>query len=131
MTFDIADVLAMGTDMFADVVLHEMAHSLGVGSIWGRLGLVTDGLFTGENAVAEYHELGGTLAGIPVEQDGGSGTAGSHWDEETFVNELMTGYINEGENYFTEMSAASFADLGYVITTNLASVTEPGYTFMA
>ena len=43
----------------------------------------------------------------------------------------MTGYINAGENYFTEMSAASFADLGYVITTNLESVTEPGYVFTA
>ena len=50
-----------------------------------------------------------------MEQDGGSGTAGSHWDEETFGNELMTGYINDGPNYFTAMSAASFKDLGYVI----------------
>ena len=38
-----------------------------------------------------------TLGFIAVEQDGGSGTAGSHWDEETFNNELMTGYINDGE----------------------------------
>jgi hypothetical protein len=40
MKFDIADVNAMGLEAFADVVLHEMAHSLGFGSIWGRLGLV-------------------------------------------------------------------------------------------
>ena len=125
MKFDIADVNAMGLEAFADVVLHEMAHSLGFGSIWGRLGLVENGQFTGDNAVAEYLELGGTGSGIPVEQDGGSGTAGSHWDEETFVNELMTGYINDGYNPFSEMSAASFADLGYVIDPNYGGIAEP------
>ncbi|HEX8642314.1 MAG TPA: leishmanolysin-related zinc metalloendopeptidase [Allosphingosinicella sp.] len=129
MKFDIADVNDMGLAAFADVVLHEMAHSLGFGSIWDRLGLVTNGLFTGTKAVAEYHAMGGTAAGIPVEQDGGSGTAGSHWDEEIFGNELMTGYINEGENYFTAMSAASFADMGYVINPNYASLSDAGYVF--
>lgn len=129
MTFDIADVDAMDLATFADVVLHEMAHSLGVGSIWDRLGLVSNGLFTGANAVREYHLMGGTASGIPVEQDGGSGTAGSHWDEEIFGNELMTGYINAGENYFTAMSAASFADLGYVISADYASLSDAGYVF--
>ena len=125
MTFDIADVEAMGLEMFAEVVLHEMAHSLGIGSIWGRLGLVTDGLYTGEDAVAEYVELGGNAAGIPVEQDGGGGTAGSHWDEETFGNELMTGYINLGDNPLSEMTAAAFADLGYTLAPNYGGVAEP------
>jgi hypothetical protein len=125
MKFDIVDVNAMGLDAFADVVLHEMAHSLGFGSIWDRLGLVTNGIFTGDNANDEYFALGGTGAGIPVEQDGGSGTAGSHWDEEYFDNELMTGYINDGYNPFSVISAASFADLGYVIDPNYGSLAEP------
>ena len=129
MKFDIADVNAMGLDAFADVVLHEMGHSLGFGSIWSRLDLVTNGLFTGDNALAEYLAMGGSGSGIPVEQDGGAGTAGSHWDEELFNNELMTGYINEGENYFTAMSAASFADMGYAIATNYADLADPGYMF--
>ena len=103
-----------------------MAHSLGFGSIWDRLGLVSNGQFTGTNANNEYHALGGSGL-IPVEQDGGSGTAGSHWDEETFGNELMTGYINDGENYFTAMSAASFRDLGYVITPNYSTWADTGY----
>ena len=38
------------------------------------------------------------LEAFPVEQDGGSGTAGSHWDEETFGNELMTGYVNTDDD---------------------------------
>jgi hypothetical protein len=130
MQFDIVDVNAMGLDVFAEVVLHEMAHSLGFGSIWDRLGLVTNGLYTGANALAEYLDMGGTGSGIPVEQDGGAGTAGSHWDEETFNNELMTGYINDGENYFTDMSAASFADLGYTIRSDYSAIVDPGYVFV-
>jgi hypothetical protein len=127
MQFDIADVNAMGVSVFSEVVLHEMSHSLGFGSIWARLGLVTNGQFTGSHAVDEYHRLGGTASGVPVEQDGGSGTAGSHWDEETFGNELMTGYINNGMNYFTAMSAASFQDLGYTIAQGYGGAVDSGY----
>ena len=130
MKFDIVDVNAMSLGVFEEVVLHEMSHSLGFGSIWDRLGLVSNGLFTGENALDEYLAMGGTGSGIPVEQEGGSGTAGSHWDEETFLNELMTGYINNGPNYFTEMSAASFADLGYVINPDYGPVVDPGYVLV-
>ena len=126
MQFDIVDVNDMGLTVFSDVVLHEMSHSLGFGSIWDRLSLVSNGEFTGANAVQAYHNLGGT-GFIAVEQDGGAGTAGSHWDEETFNNELMTGYINDGENYFTAMSAASFADLGYQLSGNYLNYVETGY----
>ena len=128
MQFDIVDVNDMGVTVFSDVVLHEMAHSLGFGSIWDRLGLVSNGSFTGTNANNEFHALGGTGL-IPVEQDGGAGTAGSHWDEETFNNELMTGYINDGENYFTAMSAASFKDMGYQIISGYANWADDGYIF--
>ena len=99
MQFDIVDVAAMGASVFAQVVLHEMSHSLGFGSIWDRKALVTNGEYTGANAVAQFHALGGS-GNIAVEQDGGSGTAGSHWDETTFGNELMTGYINDGPELF-------------------------------
>jgi hypothetical protein len=127
MQFDIADVAALGA-AFSDVVLHEMSHSLGFGSIWDRLGLVTNGEFTGANAVAQFHGMGGS-GNILVELDGGSGTAGSHWDEETYGNELMTGYLNDGPNYFTGMSAASFADLGYQLDPNYLSHVDQGYIF--
>jgi len=129
MQFDIADVTDLGT-AFADVVLHEMSHSLGFGSIWDRLGLVTNGEFTGANALQQYHDVMHQTGNIPVEQDGGSGTAGSHWDEETFGNELMTGYLNDGANYFTGMSAASFADLGYQLHSDYLQHVDQGYIFV-
>jgi hypothetical protein len=127
MQFDIVDVADMGATAFADVVLHEMSHSLGFGSIWDRKGLVSNGEYTGANAVQQFHNMGGT-GNILVEQDGGAGTAGSHWDEETYGNELMTGYLNDGPNYFTAMSAASFADLGYQLHSDYLQHVDTGYS---
>ena len=48
----------------------------------------------------------------PVETDGGSGTAGGHWDDEIFEDEIMTGFISD-ENYVSSMTVASLEDLGY------------------
>lgn len=100
------------------IVLHEMAHALGfAGVVFDGLGLVDGaGNFTGANAVASY---GGTL--VPIEDGGGSGTAGSHWDEATFApdgtpmpNDLMTGYIGQNEQtLISDTTIAAFADLGY------------------
>ena len=113
MEFDIADAdtfYDMG--LWGDIVLHEMLHSIGFGTIWDYKGLIsgagTDNpLFTGELAAGEIG-----AAGVPVEQDGGAGTRDSHWDEETFDNEIMTGYINDS-NYVSDMTVASLEDLGY------------------
>ena len=42
----------------------------------------------------------------------------------------MTGYINSGQNYFTEMSAASFADLGYVTISDYGGWADDGYQLL-
>lgn len=113
MEFDIADAENYDArGLFDDLVLHEMAHALGFGALWDRFGLVDENsLYTGEFAKAESLLIFGTET-IIVETDGGNGTAGSHWDDSTYTNELMTGYISD-PNYFSTMSAAAFADLGY------------------
>ncbi len=118
MQFDVADADYFNSlGLFDDIVVHEMAHSLGFGSIWGYLGLVDgNNEFTGALAKAESLALFETDV-IAVETDGGGGTAGSHWDEATYGNELMTGYINNS-NYFSDMSAASFGDLGYQLAAD-------------
>lgn len=122
MQFDIADASYYeGQGLFNDIVFHEMGHSIGFGSIWDRLGLVdSSGHFTGTNAQAESLEDFKTST-IYVEQDGGSGTAGSHWDEATYGNEIMTGYINPS-NFLSDMTAASYADLGYQIAANFETL---------
>jgi len=102
-----------------DIILHEMGHALGfIGVIFDHFGL-TDGSghFIGANAVAAY---GGA---VPLENNGGAGTAGSHWDETGFApngvamsNELMTGYFVPGEQtYLSDTTVGALADLGYVV----------------
>jgi len=60
---------------------------------------------------------------VPLENGGGSGTAGSHWDETNFMpngvpmsNELMTGFFVPGEvTLLSDTTIGAFADIGYVV----------------
>jgi leishmanolysin len=121
MQFDVADASAYQAGLFDDIVLHEMLHTVGFGTIWSAKGLITGGGFNGALANAVYP---GTAL-IPLELDGGSGTAYAHWDEETFSNELMTGYI-DGDNDLSYMTIASLGDLGYSVVSG-ASYAPPTF----
>ena len=133
MQFDIADAANFDSlHLFDDIVLHEMLHSIGFGTMWEMMGLTTgtiaDGTlqFNGPDAIAAYiAEFGATGAtGVPIETDYGSGTAGGHWDEATFQNELMTGFIGtlddyQEPNYVSGMTVAALEDMGYETQWNL------------
>ena len=122
MQFDVADAnVYQAAGLFDDIVLHEMLHTVGFGTIWADKGLISGGGFNGPLANAVYP--GSAL--IPVELDGGAGTAYSHWDEETFTSELMTGYI-DGDNYLSYMTVASLGDLGYNVVSG-ASYSQPWF----
>ena len=128
MTFDAADAEALlATGQWSSVILHEMMHSLGLGTIWNLAGLVSqpasgEAYYMGANGSAWfsllYPELAAVTGGrVPVETDGGAGTAFAHWDEDAFGPELMTGYLNGGtENSLSNLSIGSLADLGYRLT---------------
>ena len=120
MEFDISDVQAALEDgIFDDIALHEMLHVLGFGTLWDQKELTTNSslgreLFIGSQAVAAYQsefEIPDAL-GVPLESSGGAGTAGSHWEDSIFNNELMTGFIGE-ETFISATSIASLGDLGY------------------
>jgi hypothetical protein len=127
MQFDVEDASSyLGKGLWDDIVTHELMHVLGLGSLWnyGANPLVSGTHYTGANGVAAYDAATpGTQTYIPVEDGGGSGTAGAHWDEEALVNELMTGYINDDgnaatstDNFLSKFSVMSLADLGYAVT---------------
>lgn len=127
MEFDVADVPKYyDLGLWDDIVTHEMIHVLGFGSLWDygqHADLVDGGQYTGTHALAAYNKVVDPDATfIPVETDGGSGTAGAHWDEAALDDELMTGVIDNDndagthdDNYLSEFSVMALADLGYVV----------------
>ncbi|MFL5296600.1 MAG: leishmanolysin-related zinc metalloendopeptidase [Phenylobacterium sp.] len=117
MQFDSADAQAyVDTGQFGVIVLHEMLHGVGFGTVWSYLNLTSGSTFVGAHAEAEYGILiGAGPTAVPLETGGGSGTAGSHWSEALFNHELMTGYIDALPDPLSKMTVASLQDLGYQV----------------
>jgi hypothetical protein len=76
--------------------------------------LVSNGMFTGANALAEYNSIFNMQAtGIPLDS-----TAG-HWDESVFGTEVMTPLLDPDSCPLSRITVAALMDLGY--TVNLAA----------
>jgi hypothetical protein len=124
MQFDVADIVNLeNSGDLEDVVLHEMGHVLGIGTLpgWSNnqsgAGSLTSS-FVGPRARGAWQELGGNGA-VPVENNGVSGTSDSHWRESVFDRELMTGYEDAGRDPLSRLTVAALGDLGYGV--NLSS----------
>lgn len=132
MFFDVADVAQLEANGgLASVILHEMGHVLGIGSMWDYLGLlrnpsdavVRDTWYAGTEGLAGFNAIGGaTYSGlkVPVENTGGEGTANAHWRESLLGSELMTGYLSAGSNPMSLLTVRSLTDLGYTVSTAAA-----------
>jgi hypothetical protein len=150
MQFDTADLASMEQrGILNDVITHEMGHVLGcVGFIWEQKGLVTGQgteawAFTGLSAMAEYGKLldpcspavdaVGAPKPVPIENQHGPGTRGSHWRETVFGSELMTGFVSQsGSNLLSRVTAGMFRDLGYVVDDDHTDeFTLPGHLELA
>jgi len=162
MVFDTADVATLiANGQLNTVILHEMNHVLGYGTLWNQSpnacmllpssppGTIQDTYFGCPKARAAFDSMGGTSytggassppAGnkVPVENCGtspyvsptcGAGTVNSHWREVVFDNELMTGFLNSGNNPLSVLSIAAQEDLGY--TVNYAGADAYSHIFMA
>ncbi len=149
MLFDSADVQRLENNSeLSIVVLHEMGHVLGFGTLWkdrnllqdpsdttagGTLGAET--YFSGVQAINAFVSLGGVLVGsgpgVPVENDHttyGPGSLDGHWRESVFGNELMSPSLNSGVlNPLGVVTAASMGDMGYGVNISAAdSYVLPG-----
>ncbi|MFW5952297.1 MAG: putative Ig domain-containing protein [Gemmatimonadota bacterium] len=128
LVLDEADLSSIDSEeTVTDLIQHEMGHVLGFGTLWPLYGLLvdegsTDPRYIGEQAAAEYQDAGGATDSIPVENEGGEGTRDSHWRESVFDRELMTGFAERPgvDMFLSEMTIASFADLGYRVDVSAA-----------
>lgn len=139
MSFDSADMASMAANKsLAGVILHEMGHVLGLGTLWGTKGLLdqANGSFqfggstyysryTGTYALGEYKALPNgnkTATYVPLEDDTtlfAGGSLGSHWKESVFNSELMTPAANGGLA-ISRMTVGSLKDLGYDVVFGTA-----------
>lgn len=127
MQFDEADIARLEIEgSFEDVILHEMAHVLGFGTLWPRKNLIAgagtnDPRFTGVAASREFATLdpdGGSA--VPIANTGGGGTREAHWRELIFGDELLTGFLSGADRPLSRMSIASFEDIGYEVDFSVA-----------
>jgi hypothetical protein len=132
MRFDVDDVGELiQSGRLADVVLHEMLHVVGFGTIWtdsrrpGGVLLTGRGTdnprYTGSLGISACSGAGGTEAcggGVAVEGlPSAPGTADSHWRESTFDSELMTGFVEPAGTpmSLSAITIQSLADVGYSV----------------
>jgi Leishmanolysin len=126
MRFDIADLVGLqNTSRLEPVILHEMAHVLGFGTIWTDKALLVgaggvDPVFIGAEALSIWPSFNLGYAGIPVPVENlfGAGTRDSHWRESVLVAELMTGFIEAPgiSTPLSKLTIASMKDVGYSIS---------------
>jgi len=127
------------TQDWANVFTHELGHALGIGIYWNSAlsaegavppvnNFLSGGAYVGAgNAYSGI--IGSSRPLIPVEDTGGSGTAGAHW-ENSFrssaytgaggqaypgvSNELMVGTYSSSTTYLiSNMSLSALTDFGY------------------
>ena len=127
MELDSAD---MNNSFMRRVIVHEMGHALGFGTIWSNRSLLLgagspDPTFSGPEAINRFNSVGGTNysgAKVPVENTGSPGTRDAHWRESVFGPELMTGLLDTPSDRLSVVSVGAMQDLGYTVNFNAAEV---------
>ena len=117
------DLEWMSETLLSDVILHEMGHVLGFGTLWKTLDLVRgdrDVYFTGTRAIRAFDDAGGrNYSGpkVPAESDS------SHWRGSVFGDELMTASVRPelgGSLSLSRITIQSLADHGYQVDVGQA-----------
>lgn len=126
MRFDEADVANLqATGRLTRVVLHEMMHVLGFGTVWYEALVDTvptpaDVRYTGSlarTACVSDHGGGTPCAtSIPIHSADGPGSRFSHWRENVFQTELMTPFLGNSATPFSRMSIQVLGDIGYEVS---------------
>ena len=125
-SLDVSQLVARG--QFEKVVLHEIGHVLGIGTVWSfrrsllDTSVMGDPFFVGSAARAQFAAINTvTYASnpVPVENTGGPGTINAHWRTSVMQRELMQGFAVNQVQPLSRITVGSLQDLGYLV--NLAA----------
>ena len=142
--FNIHNDATGGTGLLNGATLrHEIGHILGVGTLWNTTGFVAGsqnnyttgtGQYTGANALAAYrNEFDPTATFVPVELDGGPGTANGHWNEVTdnFKDESSVGFDSDPGDGAAALTVLHGLNSGLSIDDALMTGVLSGSTFLS
>ncbi len=158
-------IYEVGKSKFYYVTLHEVGHIFGIGSNWGSSYYQVFNsydnysnefknmrYYIGSNGLREYKsyfpDISNNIIGLPIEDDGGSGTANVHHEERTYERyyyppgsstgylqpglsyELMTGYaddpsVNSPSLPMSRVTLGLLEDLGYNVNYSEAETYIP------
>ena len=136
---DSVDMAGRSASDVESIILHEIGHTLGIGTLWHHHDLLKkpaldpddqkvepepDTYFSGPLATAAFDAAGGMSYEdnkVPVHNTGGEGSADGHWRESVFDNELMSPYFKSGQTEpLSAITVQSLADMGYVVDASQA-----------
>ena len=124
---DLDDVTRIPAVGLRNVILHEVAHVLGFGTLWDVTNpssgtadsVAVDTHFPGANAVAAFNAAGGksyTGGKVPVANENPG--RDQHWRDSMFSGELMAPRISVRRSAaLSAITIRALADLGYAVST--------------
>ena len=110
---------------FESILAHEFTHILGFSIQFFREKLEIIEKADSDNIMRRYLKSPKLLEvakkyyncddieGVELENEGGTGTAGSHWEARILLGEYMNGYAYTEEQVISEFTLAVLEDLGY------------------
>lgn len=106
----------------SSVIVHELLHVLGFANIPGlpfhdyvQYDDIGNLVFTGPAATDAWQTMGGTGNPPLYEPDGGS-----HWDEDTLLNEIQTPFSDGPANILSALTLGALIDIGYKVNRSAA-----------
>ena len=105
---------------FESIILHEFTHILGFSNYYfSELNMTfneSQKYFINStrvvNVAKKYFNCE-TIKGVQLEEYGGDGTSGSHWEERILLGDIMGGIVYEEEEVISEFTLALLEDLGF------------------